>query len=280
MLRYTAVGLVALSLAAPPAAGDLPVAQVLIEARVVESTPEFARRLGVDFRLGGGAAPAEGPVEGPWVALAQPVARGWLERVTGILRRSEETELLAPPKLTATAAEPATLVVGGQTPLADAPASGSAAGSADIGIQLRIAPVVGDDGTLRLELRPEVSELASGPDGPRTATRSAADSVLLGGGETVVIGGLFSDGMRDAAARMPQLADIPHLGRLFRSRRWQQGYTELLILIEPSIVDPEGIRSGGQRWGPPPAADPRLGPAPALGADVPHPPPVHPPKHP
>ena len=62
----------------------------------------------------------------------------------------------------------------------------------------------------------------------------------LGSGETLVIAGLFQSDVRQTISGLPGLMDLPILGALFRSERFQNEETELLIFVTPYLVEPVG----------------------------------------
>ncbi|MBT3198036.1 MAG: hypothetical protein HN344_09945 [Gammaproteobacteria bacterium] len=60
--------------------------------------------------------------------------------------------------------------------------------------------------------------------------------VMIGDGETLVIGGIYEERKTDSVNRVPLLADLPIIGQLFRSQRESDGKGELLIFITPTIL--------------------------------------------
>jgi type II secretory pathway component HofQ len=273
-VRLAVAALLVAAGSAPARGGDTRARQVSIQVRFVEVTGSGARDLGVDARLGEGSSQAADI----WFALKP----GALDR--GDLPRG--TEVVTEQQVVTPVETPASLAVGGQLSRSDVRALGAGAGPLDVGIELTVAPRVVGDGSLVLEVRPQVSELVFGPDGLAPATRSAATSVTLSGDQTLVIGGLLSEGMRGAESRVPALGDIPGLGRLFRDGRWRKGETHLVVLLQPAVLDPEGSGRGRPPRHPPvPSAAPPTFPAPVPDAHPPPPqhtpPPVtHPPQHP
>jgi len=67
--------------------------------------------------------------------------------------------------------------------------------------------------------------------------------VELGAGETLAIGGLMQDSVRQQINKLPGLGDIPILGALFRSNGFKRGETELVIVVTPYLVQPVDANS-------------------------------------
>ena len=100
-----------------------------------------------------------------------------------------------------------------------------------------------DNGLIRMVVAPEVSQLDSanaikinGVQIPGLITRKADTSVEMTDGESLAIGGLFQHTYNNDLRQFPILGDIPVLGTLFRSARWNRGETELIIIITPHVV--------------------------------------------
>lgn len=110
----------------------------------------------------------------------------------------------------------------------------------DIGIQLEVTPRIGENNTVRLDIRQEVSSVF-GSVGTVTPDlildkREIRASVLADDGEIIVLGGLVeqTDTLRDA--KVPVLGDIPVAGRLFRSEGKAVTRRNLMVFIRPTIV--------------------------------------------
>lgn len=108
----------------------------------------------------------------------------------------------------------------------------------DVGLTLRIKPQISEGGTVRLEIYQEVSSIndKSNPAGVITNKRAVASTVLVDDGQLVVIGGLIQDNVTTSTQRVPVLGSIPLLGGLFRYENRQQGKTNLMIFLRPTLV--------------------------------------------
>jgi type II secretory pathway component GspD/PulD (secretin) len=69
--------------------------------------------------------------------------------------------------------------------------------------------------------------------------RSASTKVIVGNGQTLIIGGLIKDKKTNGATKVPFLGDLPFLGYLFKSKKETTDKTELLIFVSPTIIIPE-----------------------------------------
>ena len=84
-----------------------------------------------------------------------------------------------------------------------------------------------------------VGELVASATGgfvPSIDTRSVVTQVLVGDGETVVLGGIIETESRETTRKVPVLGDVPALGRLFRSRVTIENEVELMVFVTPRIL--------------------------------------------
>ncbi len=110
----------------------------------------------------------------------------------------------------------------------------------DVGIQLEVTPRIGENNTVRLDIRQEVSSVF-GSVGTVTPDlildkREITASVLADDGEIIVLGGLIEQTDTIRQSKVPVLGDIPVAGRLFRSDGKATTRTNLMVFIRPTIV--------------------------------------------
>jgi pilus assembly protein CpaC len=105
--------------------------------------------------------------------------------------------------------------------------------------------VITPRGTIRLQVAPEVSALDyanavifEGFTIPALSTRKIQTEVELENGQSFVIAGLLDNTMTETLSRIPGLANIPLLGKLFQSRTRSKKNTELLVIVTPEVVRP------------------------------------------
>ncbi|MEE4289570.1 MAG: secretion system protein, partial [Erythrobacter sp.] len=77
---------------------------------------------------------------------------------------------------------------------------------------------------------------------PALTTRRTETTVELGSGQSFMIAGLMSNNSQNAIDKAPGLGDVPILGNLFRSRQFNRGETELVIIVTPYLVEPVNER--------------------------------------
>ncbi len=165
--------------------------------------------------------------------------------------------ILAEPNLLAANREEATFLAGGELPIPVVQGAGSGAQSQvtvqfrEFGVRLRFLPEIISDSLVKLSVRPEVSSLdygnavlVNGFRVPAFRTRRIESTVDVRRNESLVISGLFNNERERVRTGIPILMDIPILGNLFSSTRWQNAQSELLVVVTPVIVDP--MRPRGQ----------------------------------
>jgi type IV pilus assembly protein PilQ len=116
----------------------------------------------------------------------------------------------------------------------------------DVGTQLSVRPFVSKNGLIRLELRPQVSSFTlrqvsdntgSNVTIPDEDTTEMNTNVMVRDGQTVVLGGLFTESTSSARRSVPLLGDIPLIGNAFKGYDDQTRRSEIIFLITPSIVN-------------------------------------------
>lgn len=154
--------------------------------------------------------------------------------------------VLAEPNLTALSGETASFLAGGEFPIPVASDDNEIEIEfKEFGISLAFTPTVLSENRISLRVRPEVSELSengainiNGLIIPALATRRAETTVELGSGQSFAVGGLLSNDVQNTVSKFPGLGDLPILGTLFRSQRFQTSETELVIMVTPYLVKP------------------------------------------
>jgi type IV pilus assembly protein PilQ len=143
----------------------------------------------------------------------------------------------------------------------------------ETGTRLFVRPYIGADGFIRLEIHPEDSDGSVDSSGlPSEVTTEVTSNVLIRDGQTIVIGGLFRDEVRETRSQVPVLGDLKGVGALFRNNSDAIERHEVIIVITPHIIrynsDDErnkkavddinrfyiGARKGMQWWGRQPLA--------------------------
>jgi pilus assembly protein CpaC len=238
--------------------------QVNLRVRVAEVSRTLAREIGFNFDI-------FGTVGGFSLGLATGReivgATGDLLRAPGgassfgLVRRTDSLDMnavidaleqdglvtvLVEPNLTARSGETASFLSGGEFPIpVNQNQNGIVVEFKRFGVALDFTPTVLDGGRIALKVRPEVSELneAASVDirdirVPGLSVRRAETTVELGSGQSFAIAGLLRANSSNSVRQVPLLGDIPVLGMLFRSTRFQRQETELVIIVTPYLVEP------------------------------------------
>jgi pilus assembly protein CpaC len=160
--------------------------------------------------------------------------------------------VLAQPNLTAVSGQTASFLAGGEFPVPVAQSVAISGGVPAItiqfqpfGVQLAFTPTVIDGDHLSLKVRPEVSQLStqgevtiSGFTISALTVRRAETTVNLASGETFALAGLLQHTTEQDVSKIPWIGDIPIIGALFRSNKFQNNESELVILVTPYLVRP------------------------------------------
>lgn len=152
--------------------------------------------------------------------------------------------ILAEPNLTAVSGESATFLAGGEFPILVPGDDKVTVEFKQFGVSLAFTPVLVGD-RISLKVNPEVSQLTTtgavqlaGFTIPALTTRRAETTVELGSGQSFAIAGLLQNNITRDVQKLPGLGELPVLGGLFRSDRFQRNETELVIIVTPYIVRP------------------------------------------
>lgn len=171
------------------------------------------------------------------------------------LADDELVTVLAEPNLTALSGETASFLAGGEFPI---PVGSSVDDDGreieiefkEFGVSLAFTPTLVGENLISMRVRPEVSQLSengaisiSGLVIPALTTRRAETTVELGSGQSFAIAGLLLDDTQQVTSKVPGLGDIPILGKLFTSERYQRKESELVIIVTPYLVRPVSSRT-------------------------------------
>ena len=173
-----------------------------------------------------------------------------LNALIDALAEESLVSLLAEPNLTALSGETASFLAGGEFPVPVAQSGDADSNTITIefrnfGVSLAFTPTVLSASRISMRVRPEVSALTDqgavqfgGFVIPALSVRRAETTVELGSGQSFAIAGLIQSNRALDANKIPGLGDIPILGELFRSDRFNREETELVIIVTPYVVKP------------------------------------------
>jgi type IV pilus assembly protein PilQ len=254
---------------------DIPVRQVLIEARIVEADDQFGQSLGV--RLGAGmavplrvnqrantlavgASNAEkgaGVVTGNQVklpagsagqtlntpssfavSLFNAAADRFINVEISALEADGRGKVVSRPRVVTADQTKALIEQGTELPYQTASASGATSITfRKANLKLEVTPQITPDGSVVLEV--DVNRDSVGqitPAGFAINTKHVKTQVRVEDGGTVVLGGIYEETDRNNEAKVPGLGDVPGLGWLFKNRDQAQRKSELLIFLTPRVM--------------------------------------------
>jgi type IV pilus assembly protein PilQ len=259
---------------------DVAVRQVMIEARIVEANVDYDKALGVNWRgarvgdnnfvVGGSGgnrpgAPGFGQnpgIQNPTTSLGSFVDMGVDGASSGIgigfitdntildleLSAMEKTgngEVISQPKVVTSDKETAKILKGSEIPYQEASSSGATTTSfKEAALSLEVTPQITPDNRIIMEVKitKDAPDFARAVNGVPPINKNEVNAkVLVGDGETIVLGGVFSNTQTKGVEKVPFLGDLPYLGRLFRRDIVQDNKSELLIFLTPRIMNTQAV---------------------------------------
>ena len=238
--------------------------QILLKVRFCNVDRAASTDLGVSFASGAfnqSTAIGTGQYSGPTVSTTGTVSlsdmlsvllfRKDLNLAASIkaLEGKNLLETLAEPNLLAINGKEASFVSGGEFPfpMVQPGLGGNTVTIAfrEFGIRIHFLPRITPRGTIQLQVSPEVSALDfanavifSGTTIPAMSTRRIQTEVELDSGQSFVIAGLLDNRLTETISKIPGLAAIPLLGKLFTSKSVKRNNSELLVIVTPEVVRP------------------------------------------
>jgi general secretion pathway protein D len=236
---------------------DTPPPQVMIQVLLAEVTLDTTEQWGMDISVGpfGGEGYKVGSLAGgSGVATALGVPNLSVSSADfGILVRSLEAqgklEILSNPQVTVNNNQKAEINVGddigvaGNTERSSLGTLISSVSRIPVGILMNVTPAISEDGFVRMEITPEISQLTNrttqinrDQTSPVIAKRRVDTVVTVRDGQSVVIGGLIQTTQEERRSKVPILGDIPVLGLPFRTKLQEAKKTELLVIVTPRVI--------------------------------------------
>jgi type IV pilus assembly protein PilQ len=243
---------------------DIPEPQVMIEARIVETTKRFTRTLGIRWGFEGVADAAHGNTTGlefpnhgtvdGGVGLLTGGANGFLNMtlhnvldtftLDARLQAAEGEGLinvLSAPKIATLNNQAASIQSGLQIPIQTVANNTVTVQFVNATLRLDVTPHVTAEGTVLMDINvqkrePQLAFAVVGATNAPIATKEAQTRVSVRDGGTTVIGGIYKVSTDQGQDRVPGLANIPFFGHLFKNHRRDDSNEELLIFITPRVV--------------------------------------------
>lgn len=254
---------------------DVPVRQVLIEARIVIADDKWGSSLGAKFNIAAGQTrngrnlgvagnidnahnisagvspkatdtpiavnlPIIGAAGSLGINILNVANSNLIELELSALETDGRGKVVSNPRIVAPDKKKATITQGTEIPYATQSASGGTTITFKPAIlSLEVTPQITPDDKIIMDLeirKDSVGQLVGSSAIPAIDTKTVKTSVLVANGDTAVLGGIFETVTRTDVSKVPLLGDIPFIGTFFKRTIKQQDKTELLIFITPRII--------------------------------------------
>lgn len=241
---------------------DIPPRQVLIEARIVETTKNFTQQLGIVWGFTGVADTAHGNPTGlkfPYTYnilgdVALPKGETILDATFGNILGSFNLDLaltaaeseglvkiISSPRVITQDNLPAKIQSGVQIPVQTTANNTYTVTYIDATLMLQVTPQITEAGTISMQVdvkkrEPLTALMVTGGTNAPISTREAQTRIMVKDGGTTVIGGIYQITDNKSQDRIPFLHKIPILGNAFKNKNYSKRHDELLIFITPRIV--------------------------------------------
>ncbi|MCW2268646.1 type IV pilus assembly protein PilQ [Pseudomonas sp. JUb96] len=236
---------------------DVPVRQVMIEARIVEANVDYEKNLGVrwggEFQLGGGLTVGGGDT---FVDLGASRAtsvlglglvrdNALLDLELSAMEKSGNGEIISQPKVVTADKETARILKGTEVPYQETSGSGATSVTfREASLSLEVTPQITPDNRVIMAVRVTKDEpdyLNALNSVPPIKKNEVNAKVRINDGETIVIGGVYSTVQSKVVDKVPFFGDVPYVGRLFRRDAIQEKKSELLVFLTPRIMSDQAI---------------------------------------
>ncbi len=176
-----------------------------------------------------------GPTTGTFTWVNGAYALTTLYRM---LQNKEIAQILAQPRLVVKNGRSGGFLAGGEVPIRLLTANTFSVVYKSFGVKLDIVPTITLSDRIDIRVVPEVSEIAAGsdPGSPSFNVRRTVSRVEMRDGESLILGGLMNQKITKELTKFPILGDVPILGALFRSTKFANNESELVIIITPRVV--------------------------------------------
>lgn len=234
---------------------DVPPNQVMIEARILEASINDDISFGIDwsvidntstFKVTGFANSASG--------FTYIIDKNKFDLMLKALQDKSNLKTLAAPKILALDGKQSEMIIGSKLGYKVTTTINNVSTESvqflDVGTKLVLTPHIGNDGYIRMEIHPEVSDGEITLGVPQARTTETTISLIVKDGQTIVIGGLIKDRKENTISQIPLLGDIPYLGYFFRSNKIKKSKSEIIVIITPHIVkdsSPEMMKADLQK---------------------------------
>ncbi len=206
----------------------------------------------------GGVTSSVGNTSGP-AGLKAGLVNGDVAVFMRVLDEVTDVTIVSNPKILTLNRQPARVLVGTRVGYLNTTSTETATTQTveflEVGTELAVRPFVSKNGLIRLELRPQVSSFSlrtitdntgASVTIPDEDTTEMTTNVMVRDGQTVVLGGLFTETTTATRRQVPVLGNIPLIGQAFRGNDDETRRSEIIFLITPSIVNDTVLTETGE----------------------------------
>lgn len=261
---------------------DIPITQVLIEARIVIAKKSKSQELGIKwggtffdgknyvgsdysdvinhytsdaYKEKGEVQVSKTPIVGfgatnpsaASIAIGISTSTALLDMELSAIEENGDGEVISRPKIVTADKKTASIKSGTQIPYQENSGGGSGATTTafkDAVMLLEATPQITPDGRIIMDLKITQDSIGElTTNGPSIDTTKIETQVLVNNGETIVLGGIFKSEKISDVSKVPLLGDIPLLGKLFRNNIETDSKSELLIFITPKLIESEEFKT-------------------------------------
>lgn len=229
--------------------------QVLVESRIMEVTAGNSATpstMGLKAKYTGSTYTAQTEGLADPATVGAPgfyahVVKGGVDAYLETLEHKEGFNLLANPKVVAVSGKPASIISGSKlgykTTLTTTTGTVQNIDFLEVGTKLSFTAFISNDGTIKMEIHPEVSEGTVTADGlPQKQTTEATTTVVVRDGETIIIGGLIKNKSNEGYTGVPVIMNIPVIGNFFKKKEILWEKKEIIAMLTPHIVTPQKLK--------------------------------------
>ncbi|WP_435236147.1 AMIN domain-containing protein [Psychromonas sp. PT13] len=229
---------------------DVPVRQVVIEARMVTVSESVGEELGVEWSSLSSSDDDDLNIDlgfnsdGNSIGFQIANIDGdLLDLELSAIESESRGEVIASPRITTADQQTAYIESGTEIPYQESSSSGATTISFEKAVlSLEVTPQITPDNKIILDLtitQDSVGEIVTNSDGTESVaidTQEISTQVLADNGETIVLGGIYQQSVTTSETKVPYLGDIPFLGALFRQTSDSSSKDEVLIFVTPRII--------------------------------------------
>jgi type II secretory pathway component GspD/PulD (secretin) len=241
---------------------DRPPVQIMIESKLVELSPNYTDKLGIDWdktlttQLWDQTKIGEDKLD--YSALSRStedlgnfkmgyLSAGQYQVVLDFLKEKTDSKLVSNPRILALDNEESSISVGTTVPVPRIQRGMGGTGDMvtfeykEVNIQLNVTPHTGENSNVTMYVNPVIEEISGWVEyeehrAPVTDKRAVNSIVTVKDGETVVIGGLIKTQQIEVLKKVWFLGNLPLFGKLFQHKQFEDKQTDLMIFITPTIL--------------------------------------------